>query len=265
MGAFFKKVFEKNNCKVLVSSRTTKLKPINCVKKSDVVIISVPISATIQTIKELGPYVRKDALLCDLTSIKTEPCKAMLKFSKSEVIGLHPVFGPGVVSLKNQTIVVCSQRGTKWQKWLNSIFKKENARIKISTPEKHDKMMAIIQGLNHFSTLSVAHAMKNLGINLKETLEFTSPIYKLRIAMVGRILNQDPNLYASLEIDNSENNKVLKECMQSSKELFSIIGSKDRERFLEYFNECSKFFGDFKKESEKISNYLLNEAVNFGK
>jgi len=265
MGQFFRKVFEQNGCEVLVSSRNTELKPVDCVKKSDVIIISVPISVTVETIKSLAPYAKKDAVLCDLTSIKKEPCSVMLRHSKCEVIGMHPVFGPGVDSLKGQTIVVCPQRGDKWLKWMLNIFQKGSAKIKITTPEKHDKMMAIIQGLNHFSTLNVAHAMKNIGIDLKETLEFTSPIYKLRIAMVGRILNQDPNLYASLEIDNSENNEVLKAYMESSEKLFEIIKSKDKEKFLKYFTECSEFFGDFREESEKISNHLLNEIVKIEK
>lgn len=265
MGQFFRKVFEQNDCEVLVSSRNTKLKLIDCVKKSDVIVISVPISATIETIRNLAPYAKKDALLCDLTSIKKEPCSAMLRHSKCEVIGMHPVFGPGVNSLKNQTIVICPLRGEKWLKWLLKIFEREKAKIKITSPKKHDKMMAIIQGLNHFSTLGVAHAMKSLGIELKETLEFTSPIYKLRIAMVGRILNQDPSLYASLEIDNSKNNEVLKAYMESSKKLFEIINSKNRKEFLEYFSECAGFFGDFRKESEKISNHLLNEIVKIEK
>ena len=65
MGRFFKKLFEKNNCKVLISSRKTKLKPEDCAKQSDVVLISVPIDATIKVIKKVAPYVNKNSLLID--------------------------------------------------------------------------------------------------------------------------------------------------------------------------------------------------------
>lgn len=261
IGQFFRKVFEKNNCKVLVSSRKTKLKPEDCARQSDVVLVSVPIEVTVDAIKKISPYINKNSLLMDTTSIKKEPVDAMLSYSKCEVIGMHPVFGPGVESLKNQTIVLCPARTKKWMEWIVDVFEKEGAKIKITTPEKHDEMMSVIQGLNHFSTLSVAHAMKELGINLKESLEYTSPIYKLRMIMVGRILNQDANLYASIEIKNPENKKVLKIYEKSSKKLQRIIETKNTKEFVKYFNECAEFFGDFKKEAEETSNYLIKQMV----
>ncbi len=262
MGQLFKKFFEGNGCEVLISSRRTKLKPVECAKASDVVLISVPISITLEVIRNIAPFVDKDSLLMDTTSIKKGPVDAMLMHSKCEVIGMHPLFGPGVNSLKNQTIVLCPARAKKWRDWAVGIFEKGNAKIKITTPQKHDEMMSIIQGLNHFSTLSVAHAMKNLGISVKESLEYTSPIYKLRMAMVGRILNQDPKLYASIEIMNPENKKALAAYLDSCKELEKIIKAKNTKNFLEYFNECSEFFGVFKSEAEELSDYLIEKMVD---
>lgn len=84
-------------------------------------------------------------------------------------------------------------------------------------------MMSVIQSLNHFSALAVAYAMKNLGISVKESLEYTSPIYQLRMAMVGRILNQNPSLYASIEIMNPKNRKALATYAVSAKNLHKII------------------------------------------
>ena len=261
MGQFFKRFFEKNNCRVLISSRKTKLKPIDCARQSDVVLVSVPINATVDIIKKIAAYINKNSLLIDTTSIKKEPVDAMLKYAKCEVIGMHPGFGPNVSSIKDQTIVLCPARTKKWLKWVVNIFKKNGAKIKISNPEKHDEMMSIIQGLNHFSTLSVAHAMKSLGINIKESLEYTSPVYKLRMAMVGRILNQDPGLYANIEIMNPKNKSVLKTYEKSFEKLKKIIETKNKKEFLKYFNECADFFGSFKEEAEKTSDYLIEKMV----
>lgn len=261
MGKFFKRFFENNNCFVSVSSRRTKLKPEDCAKQSDVVIVSVPMDVTVEVIKKIVPYIKKNSLLMDTTSIKKEPVDAMLKYSKCEVIGMHPVFGPNIKSIKKQTIVLCPARTKKWLNWAVNIFEKNGAKVKVTTPEKHDKMMSIIQGLNHFSTLSIAHAMKNLGVNLQESLDYTSPVYKLRMAMIGRILNQEPNLYAGIEMMNPKNKKVLQEYIKSSKKLQKIIESKNTEKFVEYFNECKEFFGSFKKEAEEVSDYLIEKMV----
>jgi len=261
MGQFFKRFFESNNCKVLISSRKAKLKPEKCAKQSDVVFVSVPIDATINVIKKIAPHINKNSLLIDTTSIKKEPVDAMLRYSKCEVIGMHPVFGPNVSSLKNQIVILCPARTKKWLNWIVNIFEKNKAKIKITTPEKHDEMMSIIQGLNHFSTLSVAHAMKELGISVEESLEYTSPIYKLRMAMIGRILNQEPRLYANIEIMNPKNKEVLRIYEESSIKLQKIIATKNTKEFLRYFNECAEFFGDFKEEAEKVSDYLIEQMV----
>lgn len=264
MGKFFKKFFEKNNCKVIVSSRSTELKPEECAKKSDIVMVSVPIDATVDAIKKISPYVKERSLLMDTASIKVGPVKAMVKYSKGEVIGMHPVFGPNVGSVKNQTIVLCPARTKKWLKWLVDVFERNGAKVNIVAAKRHDEMMSIIQGLNHFSTLAVAHAMKQSGISISESLEFASPVYKLRMMMVGRILNQNPDLYADIEIMNPKNKKVLDILEGSSSQLKKIIESKDKKKFVKYFNECSKFFGNFRKNAERTSDYLIEKMVDMG-
>ena len=92
---------------------------------------------------------KKDSLLMDLTSLKAGPVRAMLEASASEVIGLHPLFGPGVPSLEGQNIVLCRARGTRWLPWVRDIFGRKNANLIEATPERHDEVMAVVQALNH--------------------------------------------------------------------------------------------------------------------
>ncbi len=264
MGQWFKSFFEKNGCKVLISSRKTKLTPIECVPKCDVVIVTVPIGATVEVIKEIASYVREDALLMDLTSLKKGPVDAMVKYSNAAVIGTHPVFGPSVKTIKNQTVVLCPARPRKWLEWLKGILKKNEALVRVTTPEKHDKMMSIIQGVTHFSTIAIAHTLKKLGISVEESLHYTSPIYKLRMDVVGRLLNQDPKLYADIEMLNPENKKAMEEYIGSVRELLGIVKRKDREEFIKFFKEGADFLGDFKKEATEYSDYIIEQLVKKG-
>ena len=200
----------------------------------------------------------------DLTSLKSEQVEAMLKHSKAAVIGTHPVFGPSVSSIKNQTVVLCPARPKKWLPWLKEILEKNKALIRITTPEKHDKMMSIIQGITHFSTISLAHTLMKLGISVEESLHYTSPIYKLRMDVVGRLLNQDPKLYADIEMQNPENKKAMEEYIRSTRELLGIVKRKDKEEFIKFFKEGSDFLGDFKKEATEYSDYIIEQLVKKG-
>jgi prephenate dehydrogenase len=261
MGQWFKRYFESEGYTVLIASRKTELMVEDCARKSDIVVVSVPIDVTIETIKKVGPLVKEDGLIMDFTSIKIDPVDAMLKYSKCEVIGTHPVFGPGVVSLKNQTIVVCPARGDNWIKWLEKEFLKGGAKLKIASPEEHDRMMSVIQGVNHFSSITISHVLKELKIDINESQDYSSPIYKLRMDMVGRILNQDPRLYANIEISNPETTKALNAYLRTCKRLFEIIEKKDTDGFVKYFNEAADYLGDFKEEAEEYSNYLIEKLV----
>ena len=93
MGAWFGDLLKSSGSKVLRVGRKTRLSPVQAAKECDVVVISVPIVHTVEIIKEIAPLISEDRVLMDLTSIKKEPIEAMLKYSRSEVVGVHPLFG----------------------------------------------------------------------------------------------------------------------------------------------------------------------------
>ncbi len=261
MGKWFKRFFERHGHIVEISSRKTHLSPVDCAKNNDIVIVSVPIQVTIDVIKQVAPHVKKESLLMDLTSIKEAPVKTMLEHSRSEVIGCHPVFGPSVASLKNQAIVLCPARGKKWLPIIQKLCESEEGKVKISTPERHDEIMAIIQGITHFNNISLGYAIKILNADIKESLEYASPIYKLKMDMVGRILNQDAGMYADIEIMNPKTKEVVRKYFEAIKKLLHILETNDREGFVKYFKEASDYFGPFKREAEEYSNYTIEKLV----
>jgi len=83
--------------------------------------------------------------------------------------------------------------------------------------------------------------------------------------MVGRLLNQDPALYADIAILNSENKKSIEEYIKSTRELIGIIKRQDREDFIKFFKEGSDFLGDFKKEATEYSDYVIEQLVKKGR
>ena len=169
MGTFFTRVFQQAGHEVQISGRSTPITHEDLARESDLLIISVPIHATVPVIQEVISYLHLGQILCDLTSLKTGPVNAMLK-GPSEVIGLHPMFGPTAGSLQGQTIVATPARCSDLNlEKLTAIFTSQGARVTVTTPEYHDRMMAVIQGLTHFKALVMADTMRELGITPEET------------------------------------------------------------------------------------------------
>jgi len=262
MGRLFARVFENAGYEVLVSGRKTAITGADIAQLCDIVIISVPIRETVKVIETIAPLMRPGQLLCDFTSLKVQPVEAMLK-SKANVIGLHPMFGPSVKSLKQQTIIVCPARTDETHLHsLLSVFRSEGAECTIATPEQHDRMVAVVQGLTHYMTLCMADTVRRLGLDLKKTADFTSPVYQIEISVMGRLLSQDPGLYADILQMNPYVPEVLEACRASAADLAEIVGRQDPALFRAFFEENSRHFGPACEEGLKVTDALIECMVN---
>lgn len=257
MGNFFKDFFENQGLEVIVSDLNTKLSNKELAKKADIVIISVPIEKTIKIIKEIAPFVKKDALLMDLTSIKNEPLKAMLENAKSSVLGCHPMFGP-TNTIKNQIVIFTPGRGKKWQDFMQKIFTTAGANVKIISAKEHDKIMAVVQGLQHFMSVNLAYSLSKQDISLSKFMELQSPVYRITMDFLGRILHQDPALYANIEISNDAIPEYLSNFLKNGERLLKIIEKKDTKAFIKIFNQGQKYLGGFTKKAQEESDHIID-------
>lgn len=278
MGRVFARLFKSEGCDVVITGPTEK-KGVEAsselgveyrkdnvlgVKDADVVVITVPIAVTAKTIEEVAPHVKKGALLMDLTSVKGWPCELMAKYAKAdvEVVGTHPVFGPRVGSVEGQIFVLTPVRGERWYAWLKDILSRNKARIIESTPAEHDEVMSVVQGLTHFTYISVGKTLKDIGFDVKRSRQFSSPIYDLMLDMVGRIIGQDPHLYAEIQMQNPRVPLVHKAYLKAASELSEVVKRKDEGEFVETMAEAAKHFGDTERSmgrSDKAIGSLVAE------
>jgi prephenate dehydrogenase len=197
IGRWFADFFQKEGFTVHVSGQGIGLRPAEMAAACPVVIVSVPIGVTEAVIREAGPHMKKEALLMDLTSLKAGPVRAMLEASASEVIGLHPLFGPGVPSLEGQNIVLCPARGDRWLPWVRDTLGKKGANLIEATPERHDEIMAVVQALNHFDTIVLGLAIRNCGIAQEILQNFSTPMFRGKLAMIDKVFSH-PELHTEI-------------------------------------------------------------------
>jgi prephenate dehydrogenase len=173
------------------------------VEKSDIVLVSVLIDKTVEVIRMVAPHMHPGSLIMDVTSIKSGPVKAMKTYAPKgvEVLGTHPMFGPTMSSLSGQTIIFTPVEGKtgKWLPVIQSLFESDGAHIGILEAEEHDEMMAVVQALTHFAYIGIGAALKALEFDVLRSRQFMSPVYEIMIDFVGRILDQNPELYASIQ------------------------------------------------------------------
>lgn len=227
---------------------------------ADVVIVSVPIANTLETIERLKPYLTENMLLTDLTSVKREPLAKMLAVHKGAVVGLHPMFGPDIASMAKQVVVRCDGRFPERYEWLLEQIQIWGAKIYQTDAAEHDHNMTYVQALRHFSTFANGLHLSKQPVNLANLLALSSPIYRLELAMIGRLFAQDAELYADIIMDKPENLEVIESLKETYQEALTFFENNDRAGFIEAFHQVREWFGDYSDQFLKESRQLLQQA-----
>lgn len=226
---------------------------------ANLVIVAVPINLTEQVIGQLT-MLPEHCILADITSIKVKPLQAMLDVHSGPVVGLHPMFGPDAPGMIKQVVVLCEGRDKPAYNWLVEQMDIWGANIHHSSAQEHDKAMAYIQVMRHFNTFVYGEHLRGENPNLDSLTMFSSPIYRLELAMVGRLFAQAPELYADIIFNNPDNFALLRRFHERFGLALTLLDNGDKDAFIEQFATIGNWFGDYAKTCLIDSKQLLLKA-----
>ena len=207
-------------------------------------------------LREIQGALRDDQLIVDLTSVKT-PFIPLMEASRAEVLSVHPMFAPTLTASPEQTCVVCPVRRGALATFFEGVFRDVGLRCVQMSAESHDRTMAVVQGLTHFQAIAAAHCMETIGFNPQESWQFASPVYRLRLAMIGRILAQNPRLYAEIQIFNPYVRDVLRALSRSQEALARFVEAKDVDGFVREFERVRDSLGSFSQQALEETSRVL--------
>ena len=262
MGQFFRHWFTRSGYEVRVLDRDDWPGVEALAQGVELCLLAAPIDVTASVAVRIAPYLPPACILADITSLKREPLKAMLTAYSGPVVGLHPLFGPSTTTMDKQIVVVTAGRQPDACKWfLEQLVVWGNVLVETS-PEEHDEIMGIVQALRHFATFAFGQFLHSRGAAIGRTLELSSPIYRLELAMVGRLFAQDPWLYANIVFATSERRALLKDFIDSLHQNLGMIEAGDKEEFVARFRKIAEWFGPFSEQAMRESTFLVEKLVH---
>lgn len=232
---------------------------------TDVLLVSVPIDITGRVIERVGPEMREGSLLMDITSVKKMPVETMEKCTNEsvEILGTHPLFGPSAKSMRGQTIIfVPLMKGSLYER-IYEMFESNGARIELLTAEEHDEIMSVIQGLVHFILLSFGVTLKNLDFDVERSRKFMNPMFEIIMDFVGRLLHQDPHLYALIQ-SNFEMGEIHESFLSVANRLHELISAGKVGEFMDEMRVAKKHFGDTERamvDSDRVIEEKINRSL----
>lgn len=256
-GAWFSSLFQALGHEVYLCDIGSKMSQAELVACSDVIMVCTPIEISSDVINSLSRQVSSTQLVVDIVSVK-EAVKMELERLPSQVLSIHPLFSPAVGSPNGQTVVVSTVRRGELVERFIQLLAHWKLQVVETTLEEHDQLMAVVQGLTHFISVALAATLERLAVDPGRTLEVTSPVYRIQLDLVGRIMSQQMELYRDIALGNSYNPEVLAVFMEVAQTLEHVIRTQDAKGYGELFKRASGHFGGTAQRCFIESNHLVD-------
>lgn len=148
-------VFDRNDKTAEVKKTGARAASLESICRQKIIIPCVPISTFKDVLVEIGPFLRKDALVVDVCSVKVYPSQWMqaLLPETVSILATHPMFGPDSASdgLAGRKIFLAPIRiGKQRYQKIKAYLAAKKLIVIEKTPQQHDEQIAISLALTHF-------------------------------------------------------------------------------------------------------------------
>ena len=237
-------VYEKDPKRMRFTYNCQRLTTLDEVKEfaPELVINAVTVKYTIPAFKEVLPYLPKDCIISDISSVKTN-LKEYYDSTGFRYVSTHPMFGPTFANLNqlaHENAIIISEGDHMGRIFFKDIYQKLGLNIYEYTFEEHDKTVAYSLSIPFVSTFVFAAVMKHQ--------DAPGTTFKRHMRIAKGVLNEDDYLLQEI-LFNPYTHDQVSEIRDELKELLDIIDNKDGERMKGYL---TKIRNHVKRDIERI-------------
>lgn len=211
---------------------------VGSILQTDFVVLCTPTRRTPEIIRLIAKEMKRGTYLIEISSEKSKVVSSLSKMpAKINPICIHPMFGPGVKTIKNQNIISVPIKDAKNEL---SIAKKLFAEANFVTIDavEHDKKIAVILGLTHLLNLVFANIVsKDDKITLTDKMSGTT--FRVQKTLAESIMTESPELIETI-IANPEIRKVAEELWKDIGRLLTAVQESKTEEVVNYIKTCQE-------------------------
>lgn len=212
-------------------------------KDCDMVIVSVPIHLTCSILTELDRICRKDALIFDLTSLKTPLIGQLTSMAKTrKVCSIHPMFGPSATSMYGRNLIICNCGCEKAVEETKEIFDDRGGNIRVMDISEHDEYMSFVLGLTHAVNIALFTVLERSGFTFDDLRTVSSTTFNKGLDTNMSVASEDPMLYYEIQHLNAHRDEMWDLFSQTVEELKRNSLSDDPEGFISMMNAGRRYF-----------------------
>ena len=232
MSAWFAERLEHEGYQTLMTGRSTELRPEEMIPQVDVVVICVPISFTVETIRQYGPLIAEGKALVLLAGESETTIETALEVTGQgvELMLVHNLWGPQAATMKDKNaIVVRTGRSGRFCSEFEAFLYKHGASIYQDSATKHDLLMGIGQKLPTVISVALAMTLEENGITAEDLSSHCTLTSLYPILAMARVHSQNPRTYAEIMSTSGESRKIVHDFAKYLHQVVSIADQGNQE------------------------------------
>lgn len=179
---------------------------------ADLVIISIPVDATVKLLPAILDKISDNGLVVDAGSTKVDICKVVENHPKRRnFLAMHPIAGtehsgpsaaiPGLFVGKTNIICEVEKTTFKLQEKALELFKSIGMRMRYMNPEAHDKHIAYVSHLSHISSFMLGKTVIDKEQNERDIFDMAGSGF----ASTVRLAKSSPEMWTPIFKQNKQN------------------------------------------------------------
>ena len=211
-------------------------------KNADLVIVSIPVDATVKLLPTILDKISETGLVVDAGSTKEAICKVVEHHPKRRnFLACHPIAGTeksgptaaisGLYAGKTNIICEVEKTTFKLQEKALRLFTDIGMRIRYMDPVSHDKHIAYVSHLSHISAFMLGKTVINKAKNERDIFDMAGSGFESTV----RLAKSSPAMWTPIFKQNKENVIETLEAYINNLQHFKELMQDDK--FSEIFNE----------------------------
>ena len=211
-------------------------------KNADLVIVSIPVDATVKLLPTILDKIAETGLVVDAGSTKEAICKVVEHHPKRRnFLACHPIAGTeksgptaaisGLYAGKTNIICEVEKTTFKLQEKALQLFTDIGMRIRYMDPVSHDKHIAYVSHLSHISAFMLGKTVINKAKNECDIFDMAGSGFESTV----RLAKSSPAMWTPIFKQNKENVIETLEAYINNLQHFKELMQDDK--FSEIFNE----------------------------
>lgn len=225
-------VFEKDLYRMRFTYNCQRFTNIEEVKafEPELVINCVTLKYTINAFEEILPYIPKECIISDISSVKTG-LKEYYDASGHRYVSTHPMFGPTFANLNQlseENAIIINEGDYMGRCFFKDVYSRLGLNIYEYSFDEHDKTVAYSLSIPFVSTFTFAAVMK--------PQDAPGTTFKRHMKIARGVMSEDDYLLQEI-LFNPYTHDQVSQIRTELKELLEIIDNKDADRMKAYIDK----------------------------